>query len=240
MVTILLLTLPILITGAVAFRLRIGQTGLRLILAFSAGYLFSLAMIHMMPEVFQGQGIRTTGLFIVLGFCIQLLIDTFSAGIEHGHVHLHSNVCHKHLPYGIIIGLYLHSFLEGLPVYDLHATHTGHINYQLVLGLAVHNLPITIAFVALLREHEQQASKRWLLLLCFALMSPLGYAASYLLQTVGLQDYEMYGRFAYALVIGIFLHISTAILFESSVNHKYNLKKVAVMACGIIFAYLIS
>jgi zinc and cadmium transporter len=237
--TVLLLTLPILITGALAFRVRMGQTGLRLILAFSAGYLFSLSIIHMLPEIFEGGYVRAAGLFIVLGFCLQLVIDTFSTGIEHGHVHLHSNACHSHLPYGIVIGLYLHSFLEGLPVYEISDAH-DHVNMQLILGLAIHNVPITIAFAALLREHEHSAGKKWMLLALFALMSPLGYGASYLLQTVGFQGYELYGKFAYAVVIGIFLHISTAILFESSVNHRYNLRKVAVMACGIILAYIIS
>jgi hypothetical protein len=72
------------------------------------------------------------------------------------------------------------------------------------------------------------------------MMSPIGYGASYFLQTVGLNNYEVYGKLAYALVIGIFLHISTAILFESSVNHKYNVRKVVVMSLGIVLAYLIS
>jgi zinc and cadmium transporter len=240
MITALLLSLPILITGAIAFRVKMGQTAIRLILAFSAGYLFALSIVHMLPEIFEGENIRTAALFIVLGFCLQLVIDTFSAGIEHGHVHLHSNACHTHLPYGIIIGLYLHSFLEGLPVFDLHAAHADRVNYQLILGLAIHNLPITIAFVALLREHEHSGMKRWILLLLFAMMSPIGYGASYFLQTVGLNNYEVYGKLAYALVIGIFLHISTAILFESSVNHKYNVRKVVVMSLGIVLAYLIS
>src|SRR5690606_19345058 len=145
---------PILIAGAVAFSLKVNQTRLRLILAFSAAYLFSIAIMHMLPEAFENDYVILTGLFIVLGFILQVLMDTFSTGIEHGHVHLHSHSCDKHLPVGIIIGLFLHSFLEGLPIYDVNATESSNINYQLVLGLGIHNLPITIAFVALLKEHE--------------------------------------------------------------------------------------
>lgn len=234
------LALPIIVTGLIAFRVRIAQQGLRLILAFSAGYLFTISIVHMLPEVFtEGTG-KTTGLFIVLGFCAQLLIDTFSTGIEHGHVHLHSDECHSRLPVGIIVGLMLHSFLEGLPVYDISATNGSHINSSLILGLAIHNLPITIAFASLLREHTSRQARNYGLLLLFAMMAPMGFLASYLLQSVGLNHYEAYSRAAYALVTGIFLHISTAILFESSVQHKYNVRKVLVMAGGILLAYFIS
>lgn len=231
---------PILFAGLLAFNLNIIQSRLRLILAFSAAYLFALSIMHMLPEAFSGTNIKTVGLFIVLGFCLQLLIDTFSTGIEHGHVHLHSNTCKQHLPYGIIIGLMLHSFLEGLPVYDLKANPNGNVNYQLILGLGIHNLPITIAFVALLKEHGGQGSNNWLLLLLFAAMSPLGYLFSYFLQSVGLQGYQLYSEMAFAVVIGIFLHISTAILFETSDQHRYNIAKVLVMAGGIVLAYIIS
>lgn len=237
---IICLVAPILITGLAAFSINIGQTRLRLILAFSAAYLFSITIIHMLPEVFTGVNVKQTGLFIVVGFCLQLMIDTFSTGIEHGHVHLHSNDCKKHLPSGIIIGLLLHSFLEGLPVYNFNAINGSHINHQLIMGLAIHNFPITIAFIALLKDHQTKRNKSLLLLVVFSLMAPLGFLSSYLLQSFGLNNYEVYGQIAYALVIGIFLHISTAILFESSDHHKYNITKVIVMAFGIIIAYLIS
>jgi zinc and cadmium transporter len=228
LLAIVCLVAPILIAGAIAFNISIVQTRLRLILAFSAAYLFAISIMHMLPEAFENGEAKLVGLFIVLGFSLQLLIDTFSTGIEHGHVHLHSSACKTHLPYGIIVGLLLHSFLEGLPIYDPNSPENSYINYQLILGLAIHNLPITIAFVSLL------------LLLLFAIMTPLGYLSSYALQSFGLQNYEVYSQAAFALVIGIFLHISTAILFETSDHHRYNLTKVAVMALGIVLAYFIS
>ena len=237
---IILLMAPILLSGGIALRIPVQQARLRLFLAFSAAYLFAIAIMHMLPEAFHDNNVKQVGLFIVIGFCSQLLIDTFSTGIEHGHVHLHSKDCHSHLPLGIIVGLFLHSFLEGLPVYDIHESGYGNVNYQLILGLAVHNLPITIAFVALLKEHESQKTKRIMLLLLFAAMTPLGYLTSFALQSFGLSNYETYGQLAYAMVIGIFLHISTAILFETSDQHKYNIRKVLVMLAGIVVAYLFS
>lgn len=239
-ISILALITPILLAGGVALKIKINQINLRLLLAFSAAYLFTLSIIHLLPEAFQFSNAKQMGLFIVLGFCLQLLIDTFSTGIEHGHVHLHSHECKKQLPNGIIIGLLLHSFLEGLPIYNLSPSQGSNINHQLILGLAMHNIPITIAFTALLKEHESKNSKKWLLLLLFSVMTPLGYLSSFVLQTYGLQQYQLFSQIAFAIVIGIFLHISTAILFETSEHHKYNKTKVLMMAGGIILAYLIS
>lgn len=238
--SIISLIAPIVITGGIALNIRINQVNLRLLLAFSAAYLFALSIIHLLPEAYELGHVKQVGLFIVLGFCLQLSIDTFSTGIEHGHVHLHSHACEKHLPRGIVIGLMLHSFLEGLPIYSLAPGYVATINHQLILGLAMHNIPITIAFVALLKEHSSKPSQKWGLLLLFSVMTPLGYLSSYVLQTYGLHNYQVFSQIAFALVIGIFLHISTAILFETSEHHKYNRTKVVMMIGGILLAYLIS
>lgn len=248
---IICLVAPILLAGLIALKVNINQTRLRLLLAFSAAYLFSVSIIHLLPEAFghdehgHASGItnvKVTGLFIVLGFCLQLALDTFSTGIEHGHVHLHSKECHNHLPYGIIIGLMLHSFLEGLPIYNVNgnAANSTDINHQLIYGLALHNIPISIAFVLLLKEHKTKSTNILFLLIGFSLMTPLGYLFSYALQSIGLSNYYQYSRAAFAIVIGIFLHISTAILFETSEHHKYNIAKIAMMISGIILAYVIS
>ena len=241
LLAILGLIVPILISGGIALFIKINQTKLRLLLALSAAYLFSISIMHLLPEAFAQQEVKQIGLYIVLGFCLQLVIDTFSTGIEHGHVHLHSTSCKNHLPYGIMVGLMIHSFLEGLPIYNANASSQAtYINYQLILGLAMHNIPISIAFISLLREHNSNQQKIFLLLVLFSIMTPLGYLASYALHTFGLSSYVYFSQIAFALVIGIFLHISTAILFETSEHHKYNYAKVAMMALGIILAYIIS
>ena len=236
----LCLIAPIAITGIVALLLKTKKIKLDFILAFSAAYLFTLSITHLLPEAFQFGNTKQVGLFIVLGFCLQLAIDTFSTGIEHGHVHLHSHECNKQLPLGIIIGLLLHSFLEGLPIYNGNIKGDAAINYQLIFGLALHNIPITIAFVALLKEHKSTEFKKWLLLFLFSVMTPIGYLTSFGLQTIGVNNFEQFNQIAFALVIGIFLHLSTAILFETREHHKYNKTKIVMMISGIVLAYLVS
>ena len=42
-----------------------------------------------------------------------------------------------------------------------------------------------------------------------------------------------------ALVVGVLLHVSTTILFESSKNHQFNATKFAVILLGIAIAYIL-
>ena len=114
----ILLSLPVLVTGFIFLSLKIKTQNLRFLLAFSAAYLFSISVTHLLPECYEGTNAKTIGLFILVGFFIQILLEYFSTGIEHGHTHAHSHSCEKHLPLGMIIGLYLHSLLQGLPIYQ--------------------------------------------------------------------------------------------------------------------------
>lgn len=176
---------------------------------------------------------------------MQIIIDSFSTGIEHGHIHAHSDSCHKHLPTGMITGLFLHSLLEGLPIYQsgVVTTHNhGLLNTQesLLFGIALHNIPIAIAFVTLLLEHKASKTKTILLLVAFALMAPLGCFISYVLNNFGVNNYDGFLKLSFGVVIGIFLHISTAIMFETGENHRYNFAKIASMIAGVLLALVIS
>ena len=42
-----------------------------------------------------------------------------------------------------------------------------------------------------------------------------------------------------AVVIGVFLHVSTTILFESSSNHKFDLSKMIAVVVAILLAYFL-
>ena len=41
-----------------------------------------------------------------------------------------------------------------------------------------------------------------------------------------------------AISSGIFLHVATTILFESSRDHRFNLKKLIAIIAGFVLAYL--
>jgi len=68
------------------------------------------------------------------------------------------------------------------------------------------------------------------LLAVFGAMAPLGT----LFGGAGIID--NFHRESLAIVIGIFLHVSTTILFESSEGHKFNAYKMFAITLGLAMA----
>ena len=200
---------------------------LKLVLSFSGAYLFAITVLHLMPDVYSS-GNPQIGLFILGGFLLQIFMEQFSEGIEHGHIHKHS---HKHFvfPLGIMISLCLHAFLEGMPL--AKGQHK-----ELVYGIALHHIPAAFALGSVLIENKLSKFSISSLLILFALMSPLGYWLSFEIGQGAIGNIEVYFDRIMGVVIGIFLHISTTILFESSVDHKFNLKKVVAVLLGVSIA----
>lgn len=197
---------------------------LKLILSLSGAYLFSITVLHLMPEVYLS-GNHNVGLFVLSGFLLQIVMEQFSEGVEHGHIHVHK---HQHgFPLGVMISLCLHAFLEGMPLAQGHHT-------DLVYGIALHHIPAAFALGSILLQNKLGKNAIICFLIIFAAMCPLGYWASY--NIAHITNISNYFDSMMGIVIGIFLHISTTILFESSVDHKFNVKKLIAVACGVTIA----
>ena len=68
----ILLSLPVLVTGFIFLSLKIKAQNLRFLLAFSAAYLFAISVTHLLPECYEGTNTKSIGLFILVGFFIQI------------------------------------------------------------------------------------------------------------------------------------------------------------------------
>lgn len=202
---------------------------LKLILSFSGAYLFGITVLHLLPDVYQNDKSHMVGLFILGGFILQILLEQFSQGIEHGHIHLHNH--DKSFPWGIMLSLCLHAFLEGMPL-------TAKNNEQLVFGIALHHIPAAFALGSVLLGQHINKNKTFVFLVIFAAMSPLGYIFSFFLSNGSVSSLGNYYPYIMGIVIGIFLHISTTILFESSVDHKFSIKKTVAVLLGVAIALI--
>ena len=215
---------------------------LKLLIAFSGAYLLSITALHLLPEVFTGDKPEVFtgdepevyfGSFILVGFFIQVMLEYLSGGIEHGHAHTHRSAG---LPVGLMIGLCLHAFLEGMPLGggDAGHSHHGHSHSHglepLLMGIVLHKYPVAMVFLAMLLNSGLGKAKAFGLLTVFAAMAPLGALLS------GVEMFGQYKRESLAIVIGIFLHVSTTILFESSEDHRFNAYKMMAIVAGIALA----
>ncbi|CDS92393.1 Zinc (Zn2+)-iron permease family metal cation transporter [Sphingobacterium sp. PM2-P1-29] len=219
---------------AVFFVKRNNTNLLKLILSFSGAYLFAITVLHLIPHVYQT---RTTdaeilGIYVLGGFLFQLILEQFSQGIEHGHLH-HEEGHHHAFPMGIMISLCLHAFLEGMPLAATHQT-------ELVFGIAIHHIPAAFALGSLLISTHLSKRSITTLLIVFAAMTPLGFSFSKAINTGEIGNIQQYFDKIMAVVIGIFLHISTTILFESGSadHHKFNKKKMIAVFVGVAIALM--
>lgn len=230
-----LLLLSVAFGGAiVVFLERKNQQKLiKLSLAFSGGFLLAIAFTHFLPELYAENSF-SIGSWVLLGFLVQLFLEYFSGGIEHGHVHVHHG---KKIPYALLLSLSVHSFIEGIPLAGIsgHQGHDGHHHESLLLGILLHQLPVAIALMTLLRQSHLSWKSSWLLLALFGIMTPGGMLAGYLLEV---RDFP-YMDVLLAVVVGMFLHISTTIIFETSENHKFNLAKLLAILCGVGLSFLL-
>lgn len=224
------------ISGIAVFFVKRDNTNiLRLILSFTGAYLFSITVLDLFPHVYYhpSEPSETIGLFVLAGFLFQLILEQFSHGIEHGHIHHSHDTRQNVFPLGIMISLCLHALLEGMP---LAARHQN----ELVFGIALHHVPAAFALGSLLIQTSLSKRSIVFLLILFSIMTPLGFLLSKGISSGDIGNMEKYFDRIMAVVIGIFLHISTTILFESGSadHHKFNRKKMIAVIFGVAIALL--
>lgn len=216
----LLLILSVLIGSLLVLFVKPSKQFVRLLLAFSGAYLLSVTILHLLPEVYTNTtNYKLVGTLILVGILIQSVLESFSKGAEHGHIHLHSDK--DKFPWLLFVSLCIHAFSEGLPIH--------HADDNLLWAIVVHKIPIAVVLTTFLLHSSYSKKTIFFFLAVFSLMSPLGILLTDLFPV--LQEYQTEIN---ALIIGVFLHISTIILFESTENHKFNFQKFTAILLGIL------
>jgi zinc and cadmium transporter len=192
------------------------------LLILSAGFLITICLTDVFPEVYSSQN-HFIGLWIIGGVLVQMVLESLTKGFEHGHFHSHSEKAI--LPIALMIGLFFHAFLEGIPL----ASQTE-IFSPYLMGILFHNLPISFVLGAfLIKGSKKYSGKSWLIISIFALASPVGLFLGHYFNP----DLKIYFL---AIVGGIFLHIASVIIFESSKNHNIDWTKIILVICGVLLA----
>ena len=217
---------------AIFFRPK-SKHNLKLLLAFSGAFLLSLTVMHLLPEVYEvdlhhaaehhHEHSSAIGIYIMIGIVFQIILEYFSKGAEHGHVHGHDKM--EAIPWLLFFSLCLHALLEGMPI-----SNHNHLAY----GIAIHHFPIAIILTTFFSNAQLNKKAIFFFMMVFAFMTPLGTILSESLPFLK----EYYAQIS-GIVIGILFHISSTIIFESSEGHKFNLAKLSVIVLGIIMAYFI-
>ena len=208
----------------------------RRIIPFSGSFLLGIVILHILPEIFSVEK-EEIGLFILIGFAIQVVLDIFSKGIEHGHLHLDGSSIQKQV-IPILVALSVHSFLEGLPLGHDHvhgAADHDHMAY--FWAVVFHKLPAAFTLATLLFMGFKKKSVAWMYLLFFGLMTPLAAFVANFMEISHDQHIVIL-----ALVAGSLLHVSTTIIFEidSKGSHQISPDRLVAIILGLVLAYIAS
>lgn len=207
---------------------------LKPMLAFSGAYLFSLTILHLLPETLAlAPTAAHVGYWVLAGFFLQLLLEFFSEGIEHGHVHHHPESGGGYGAALLLAALVAHSMLEG-SILTERAARAGGGFWPVLLGVALHHIPAALALMSVLLARYNSFRKALTYLAIFAVAAPVG-----MLLGGWVQNGPAYPVLA-GLVAGNFLHISTTILFESSPQHHFNRAKLLATAAGVALALVVA
>ena len=238
---------------------KLPQILLDSITAFGGAFLLGACFINLVPHMyahgFAIDGIKI-GVAVLIGFLIQLLLESLTNGIEHGHNHCHcceeesdthhhdsdstsheahhhhhhDGLCHEnhtHPVTGLMIGLSIHAFLEGMPLVDTDGT----IHQSLLYGIILHNIPLALVLLTLFVNNRFSLAKSLLLLSVFAIMTPLGSLCNLFI----VSNDNTVQAFIMGIVVGILLHVSVSILFDHESKHKY--LKIILIILAFIAAY---
>jgi len=231
------------------FSLRLYEARhIKVMTAFAGGFLITLTVLHLLPEIYRpeahaqhghdhGHGAPPSslllGALILCGFFIQVILDTISMGVEHGHEHTHSHRDHHDhsgpcaFPWGVMIGLCLHALVEALALGNDSHHHDAGSRNLLLWSIVMHKYPAAVALLAMLLHSGMSRAGAVACVGVFGAMAPLGLAVS------SVTHLAHYSRELTAFVIGIFLHIATTIFFEGSEGHRLNSFKALATFIGV-------
>jgi len=252
-IKLLVLFLAPLLSGALIYVLPKGRdANFRMLLGFAGAYLFSITIIHILPDLYATQiGTEFIGLAVLCGFFLQQFLEYFTAGVEHGHMHAHHDHHHNH-SHGhnhghqhqanralsalvLLFALCVHAFLEGAMLAKPFRGSTFYNVNAVLLGIALHRAPAAFALMTVMAHQLHSRIKALPHLLVFSLAAPAGLLLStYLVNTEILSASGLV--YLYAVVCGNFLHISTTIVFEGSPEHRFDARRMAVVVLGALAA----
>jgi len=202
----------------------------------SVSFVLSLIILHILPELFSSNN-SNVGLYILFGFILQIIFELFSKGIEHGHIH-HSNKQKSfNIVLSIMMGLSVHSFVEGMPlgfIEDVsHHHHHHHISEKtsaIYLWMIIaHKLPVAMILMSFFIKYLSNKKLAYLLLGIFAVTAPLGLImGSYLKNEIS----DVSSIFL-AISTGMLLHITTLLIFEDHHN-KNKILNILLIILGFI------
>lgn len=179
---------------------RLSERNLTLLLAFSAGILLSTGLNHMVVESYAEAG-RWAMLSVSIGFVA--LYGYEKMAMIHA---CREEACEHHtFGGGALIGLGLHSFLDGFAIavsFEFEKT----LGLLVILAVILHRLPTGLSTACILLANDYNKARTWLTLVIIAALALVGALVGVLIPA----QREFILSLAVGLSGGTFLYIATS------------------------------
>lgn len=220
---------------------RMNKNVMIYMLTFTGAFLLGITVLHLIPETFQELGYRKAGIYILIGFLLQVFLQQWSRGMEHGHhypEHEHAEHEHSHTGHAnastalsLIVGLSVHAFMAGIPLGFTYEDPS--VLPSLSVGILLHKIPEAVTLMTMLLALRQGKKGNISWLIAFALATPGAAVIAYTLNR-NIYFMDTFLLYMIAIVSGAFLHIATTIFFESGTrHHEINAGKIVSMIIGL-------
>ncbi|MDL1913246.1 MAG: zinc permease [Bergeyella sp.] len=188
------------------------------------GFLIMICFDDIFPLVYQ-KNIPHIGIFVIFGILLQVLLEYITKGFEHKTSENIQEKKSSKISLGIITGLSLHAFIEGIPL-----SGTKNLSDPYLWGILVHNFPISFLMGTLWAQNKKKSAFFLVMIVLFSIATPLGIILGSYIDTEK-QPYFL------AIVAGIFIHLCSAVLFDSHHGEqKKKLSQILYIFFGMILA----
>ena len=210
------------------------KTSIILLLSAGGAFLITILFTHILPELFEELGYQA-GIVLLIGFGIQILLENYSRGIEHGHAHPSKSTGKLTIAY---IALCIHALIEGMPLAPALFNSVVPLENQFIIGVMVHKIPVAVALSSVLIKSNVSKNQALIWLLGFIACTLVGSSFQQFLASQLSFDSGKLMFITLGLTVGILLHVSTTILFESSDQHRLSPTRLVAIAIGVALGVL--
>ena len=184
--------------AAIASKSRWSESGLDNILAFSAGFMVSVAVLDLVPAAVTSGGINAP-LVILLGYLLVHLTQHTLA--PHFHFGEEKHAVTKSVGWSALAGLMLHTFIDGVAIASGFAVSYG-LGILVFVAILLHKVPEGVAISSLFLAAGSTRGK------AIAAAAALGGAT--ILGVVSTSLIGPLARYGLALAAGVTLYVGTS------------------------------
>lgn len=202
----LLLGLFILIGAGVSLLINRKDKIIDFSIGLAFGVITTLIITDLLPEIFEGLGLKHIYLFIIfttIGFFLLRLLDSFIPD-HHEHHHMNKKESKANLTHiGIMttLALILHNIIEGMAVYSTALTDASLV-LPLAVGVGFHNVPLGMVIASSFYHSNKDTTKTIISILLVSISTFCGGLIMYLFNFSNINE----------VVLGVILSLTLGML----------------------------